>query len=252
MDHFICLSHHLADQARAITKHFFRSGFSIEDKPDLTPVTIADRAIESCLRDIIEKERPQDSILGEEFGQKDGTSGYTWVFDPIDGTKSFTIGRPSFGTLIALCYEDTPVLGIIDQAILDERWIGVKDQKTLFNGLPVHCRACPDIKRAVLGTGSPSQINDNDPLRFGRLEQHARYFVFNGDCYFYGLMANGGMDGIIEDHLGLYDFLALVPIIEGAGGKITDWHGAPLGLRSGTSCVAVGDPALHSQILALL
>ncbi len=252
MDSLIHLANYMADQAREVTKQYFRKNIDIEDKADLTPVTMADRAIETALRQIVEKERPQDGILGEEFGIKESKNGYSWVFDPIDGTKSFTIGRPTFGTLIALCHEGVPVLGMIDQAISDERWIGVKGRPTTFNGQTVKTRPCTDLKKAVLGTGSATQIEQGDPQRFHRVNESCRYMVFNGDCYFYGLMANGWMDGAIEDYLGLYDFLALVPVIEGAGGKITDWNGKPLTMQSGTNCVATGDPALHEKLLAIL
>lgn len=252
METLVHLANYMADQARGVAKEYFRKSLSVEDKADLSPVTAADRGIETVLRQIIEKERPLDGILGEEFGSKDSKNGYTWVFDPIDGTKSFTIGRPTFGTLIALCHEGVPVLGVIDQAISDERWVGVKDKPTLFNGAPVRTRACPAPQKPVIGTGSPAQINRDDEKRFERLNDIARYFVFNGDCYFYGLVANGWMDCIVEDYLAPYDFLALAPVIQGAGGIITDWKGQALTLSSGQATVASGDPAIHEKILTLL
>ncbi|HNQ92746.1 MAG TPA: inositol monophosphatase family protein [Alphaproteobacteria bacterium] len=242
----------LADAAGEIARKYFGTPLDIECKSDDTPVTRADKEIEKTLRTIIETERPDDGILGEEFGTKETKNGLTWVIDPIDGTKSFTIGRPTFGTLIGLCRDETPILGIIDQPILNQRWVGQQRQPTLYNGKPVTCCPCPELKQAIFGTGSPSQISDSDKNRFTRIEQATRYPVFQGDCYFYGLMANGFIDVIVEDQLGIYDFIALVPIIEGAGGKITDWQGHPKTLHGDPTLLACGDPALHSKMLDLL
>lgn len=242
----------LADAAGEVARKYFGTPINVESKSDDTPVTRADREIEQALRAIIETKRPDDGILGEEFGAKETKNGLTWVIDPIDGTKSFTIGSPTFGTLIGLCDGETPVLGLIDQPVLKQRWIGQTGKSTTCNGNPVKCRPCPNLKQAIFGTGSPSQISKNDPDRFTRIERATRYPVFQGDCYFYGLMANGFMDVIVEDQLGIYDFIALVPVIEGAGGKITDWQGHPKTLHGDPTLLACGDPLLHERILGLL
>ncbi|HRK98100.1 MAG TPA: inositol monophosphatase family protein [Alphaproteobacteria bacterium] len=242
----------LADTAAQISLKYFGTPLDIISKQDDTPVTKADREIEQTLRDIIEQERPEDGILGEEFGIKETKNGLTWVIDPIDGTKSFTIARPTFGTLIGLCQNQTPVLGIIDQPILKHRWIGQTGHQSTFNEKLVSCRPCPNLKQAIFGTGSATQISDDDPTRFARIEQACRYTVFQGDCYFYGLMANGFIDTIVENHLGIYDFIALVPIIEGAGGKITDWSGNNKTLEGDPTLLACGDPTLHEKILKLI
>ena len=248
----LSLATHLADEAGQIARQYFGTPLDIISKGDETPVTIADRSIEQRLRDMIAKERPDDGILGEEFGPVETKSGYTWVIDPIDGTKSFTIGRPTFGTLIGLCYEDKPILGIIDQPILNHRWVGQAGQQTTFNGKPVSCRPCPTTKDAIFGTGSATQISHDDPARFNRIESATRYTVFQGDCYFYGLMANGFIDVIIEDCLGIYDFIALVPIIEGAGGIITDWNGEEKTLHGNSTLIAAGSQNVHENILKLI
>ncbi|PZP55095.1 MAG: histidinol phosphate phosphatase [Micavibrio aeruginosavorus] len=246
------LAQFMADEAGKIARQYYRQDFEIISKADETPVTLADRGIEIRLREILADKRPDDGIHGEEFGVKETTSGFTWVIDPIDGTKSFTIGRPTFGTLIGLCQDEEPVLGIIDQAVSMERWIGIKGQATTFNNSIVTTRKCNALDQAIFGTGSPSQIERNDPQRFARFDKECRYTVYQGDCYFYGLMANGAIDLLVEDYLGLYDYIALVPIIEGAGGMITDWSGAKLTLASGSNLLAAGDPKLHAKALALL
>lgn len=242
------LANRLADEAGEIARHYFRADFSVESKDDETPVTIADRTIEEKLRAIIERERPEDGILGEEFGVKESQNGYVWVLDPIDGTKSFIVGRPTFGTLIALCKDDVPLIGIIDQPIARERWIGVQDQPTTFNGAPVSTRSCPDLNRAVTGSTSPSQIPDLWPT----LYQQCGPVIWGGDCYSYGLMANGWLDLIVESGLAPYDFAALIPVIKGAGGWIGDWQGKPLTLKSDGHVVSLGDPALKDNVLTLL
>lgn len=249
---FTSFANHLADEAGIISRKYYGQKLDIITKGDDSPVTIADRTIEQCLREIVERERPDDGILGEEFGPKETKNGYTWVFDPIDGTKSFTIGRPTFGNLIGLCKEETPILGIINQPILNARWVGQKGQQTTFNGKPVSCRHCPNLKDAIFGVGSATQITHDDPARLTRIEEATRYTVFQGDCYFYGLMANGMLDAIVEDHLGVYDFVALVPVIEGAGGVITDWNGNPKTLHGDPRLIATGDAHTHAALMKLI
>jgi len=242
----------LADEAGIISRRYFGQKLDIITKDDASPVTIADHMIELRLRELVERERPDDGILGEEFGIKETKSGYTWVFDPIDGTKSFTIGRPTFGNLIGLCYDEKPILGIINHPILNERWVGQTGQPTTYNGANVSCRPCTSLKDAIFGTGSATQISHDDPARLSRIEKATRYSVFQGDCYFYGLLANGLMDVIVEDYLGVYDFIALVPVIEGAGGIVTDWKGRPKTINGDKTIIAAGAKNIHRDILGLL
>lgn len=245
-------ANHLADEASTITREYYGQSISISIKSDASPVTIADRMIEMRLREIVERERPDDGILGEEFDPVETKSGYTWVFDPIDGTKSFTIGRPTFGNLIGLCDGETPVLGVINHPVLNQRWVGQIGHQTTFNGKPVSCRPCSSLNNAIFGTGSATQINHNDPARLSRIEASTLYTVFQGDCYFYGLMANGMIDAIVEDHLGVYDFVALVPVIEGAGGIITDWKGQPKTLHGDPTLIATGSKNIHEELLIVI
>ena len=247
MQELIELANKLADESGIIARQYFRTSLSVESKADESPVTIADRAIEKRMRAIIEEARPDDGILGEEFGVKENKNGYMWVLDPIDGTKSFIIGRPIFGTLIALCKDDVPVLGVIDQPILRERWVGAEGQPTTMNGQPVSTRSCSTMKEARFATTSPAYI----PF-WSALRDACGMAAWGGDCYSYGLLANGGIDMIIEIHPGAYDFAALPPIVNGAGGHMCDWNGQPLTLNSDKSILALGDIALKDEALAFL
>ena len=259
MQEFITLAHHLADEAGAIIRQYYRQPFDVESKQDESPVTIADKSVEQRLRAIIETKRPEDGIIGEEYGIKDSKSQYTWVFDPIDGTKSFVIGRPTFGTLIALCEDGVPILGIIDQPILKERWIGVKDMPTLFgsdaqaryapfNGKPVTTRPCTDLSKARLASTGPYCL----PNHWQKFAQASNFIVYGGDCYSYALLASGNIDAIAEERGGIYDYIALPPIINGAGGHACDWNGKALNLNFTGSMTAIGDIALKDQLLEIL
>lgn len=252
MDSLITLSNKLADEAGKVIKQYFRGGFETEYKEDETPVTIADKEAERAMRKIIEKERPQDGIIGEEFGTKETQSGLTWVLDPIDGTKSFTIGRANFGTLIGLCEDNVPVLGVIDQTILGERWIGGRGHPTQMNGETVITRNCPALSNAILSCTAPGQISDGTPPLWQRLEEKARFFVWGSDCYFYALLAQGGLDVVIESGLAMHDFAALIPVIENAGGTCCDWNGDALTLESDGTMLALGDASLKKEILDLI
>jgi len=250
MQEFEAIANRLADAAGEIVKQYFRTSFDVETKGDDTPVTIADRAVEKRMREIIEAERPDDGIYGEEFGVKEGSSGYVWVLDPIDGTKSFVIGRPTFGTLIAVCKGGAPILGVIDQAILGERWIGTKD-KTTFNGESVTCKPCPDHTKATICSTTPAMFDGMEPV-YENFESGCR-ITWGGDCYMYGMMANGYLDVAIEANMQPYDYLALVPVVEGAGGCISDFRGQALTIESGTSTVvACGDPSIFEDVKAKL
>lgn len=249
MQDFIELATHLADMAGDIIRPAFRAEISIEAKADASPVTQADRAVEKRLREIIEAVRPQDGIIGEEFGIKTAKNQYNWVIDPIDGTKSFIAGRPTFGTLISLCEDGVPILGIIDQPILKERWVGAQDQLTMFNGKAVKVRQCPDLKQARLASTSPSWLEQKC---WETLRAQSDFFLWGGDCYSFGLLTNGYLDGVVESGLKPYDFAALPPIIEGAGGHMCDWNGNPLTIHSDGRVLALGDISLKDQILKIV
>ena len=251
----IALAHRLADAAGDAIRPHFRALENVETKDDASPVTVADRAAEEAMRRILKAEAPQDGIHGEEFGIEEGISGRQWVLDPIDGTRSFVIGRPIFGTLIALLDKGFPVLGIIDQPIARERWVGAIGQPTQFNGKPATARTCPHLVGAQIATTSPHLFDPHDAEHYmalletiadGKLKQGP---VYGGDCYNYGLLASGLIDIVCESGLQLYDFAALVPIVEGAGGTMCDWNGDPLHAESDGHVLALGDPARLDDVL---
>ena len=246
------LAERLADAAGAAIRPFFRAAYQSETKADSSPVTEADRAAEAAIRTILEKERPLDGIIGEEYGATRENAGRRWVIDPIDGTRSFMTGRPIFGTLIALIEDEAPIIGIIDQPILHERWVGVRGRPTLFNGEVARTRSCGLLASAHLGTTSPYLFDSATRPGFERLAAAAGNLVLGGDCYSYGLVALGQLDLVVEAGLKLHDFAALVPVVEGAGGIVCDWSGNPVGAQSDGKLVTAGDKALIDQTLALL
>jgi histidinol phosphatase-like enzyme (inositol monophosphatase family) len=250
----ISLALTLADAAGEVIRPLFRGDLQAEYKAASSPiVTIADREAERVMRGLIEQHYPDHNIFGEEFGVKTTGSRYTWVLDPVDGTIAFSTGKPLFGTLIALLDGDHSVLGIIDQPILKERWLGVKGQPTLLNQQPIRAKSNPELSRAYLSCTTPELFEDPvHQAAFERVSQAVHITSYGGDCYHYGLVAAGHLDLVVERQLALYDFAALIPIIEGSGGLITDWNGQPLTRQSAGDIVAAGDPSLHQQVVQLL
>ncbi|MAC56847.1 MAG: histidinol-phosphatase [Novosphingobium sp.] len=250
----IALAIRLADAAGNAIRPHFRSGLGAERKADASPVTEADRAAEEAMRRILKAEVGQDSIIGEEFGTEQGSSNRTWVLDPIDGTVSFIAGRPIFGTLIALLVDGWPVLGVIDQPILGERWVGASGHPTLFNGKPVRTKACRELSEAMLATTGPQYFDDHEGDHFMALAAKTdhRRMMMGGDCYNYGLLASGQIDLVCEAGLKLHDWAALVPVVEGAGGTMCDWSGEPLNADSQGHVLAIGDPARLEDVVEAL
>jgi inositol-phosphate phosphatase / L-galactose 1-phosphate phosphatase / histidinol-phosphatase len=250
---YLAFAHELADAAGAILGRYYRVPISVEYKADESPVTIADREAERAMRDLIRARLPDHGIEGEEFATEHHDADLVWSLDPIDGTKAFVVGRPTFGTLISLLQRGKPVLGIIDQCVLGERWVGAVGQPSTFNRGVIRVRPCPDVAHAVLCSTSPDMFKAvEEQAAFGRVVQAVKFPVYGGDCYAYGLLAMGLVDLVVEADLDLHDFAALVPIIEGAGGVITDWLGQPLKRGSDGRVVAAGDRRVHEQALELL
>lgn len=250
-DSDLALANRLADAAGEAIRPLFRGQWTEERKPDATFVTEADQAAEAAMRAIIESERPDDGIIGEEYGNRNPGAARQWVLDPIDGTTSFIAGRAIFGTLIALMEGGWPVLGVIDQPVLRERWVGRVGKGTTFNGTPARAAPCPDLAGAVLGTTSPHQFAGEQVDAFMGLAKAVaeRKIVYGGDCYNYGLVASGHIDLVCEAGLKLHDFAALVPVVEGAGGTMCDWQGEPLNAHSTGEVLALGDSARLEDVL---
>jgi myo-inositol-1(or 4)-monophosphatase len=206
------------------------------------------------MRETIEAAFPDHGLLGEEHGLEREHAAYRWVLDPIDGTRAFITGRPVFGTLIALLHEGVPILGVIDQPVTGERWIGQAGEPTRFRGPfggTPRTRACPDLASAELSCTAPEMLGAHQPA-WQSLARGVARVSWGGDCYAYGLLALGCIDIVAECDLKTWDWAALVPVIEGAGGRITDWAGAPLRPGGDGRVLAVGDPDLLEPALSLL
>ncbi len=243
-----------ADAAGAVIRQYFRTGVTTDIKADQSPVTLADRGAEAAMRAVLAAAFPDHGILGEEDGQQNAGAEHCWVLDPIDGTRAFITGRPTFGTLIGLLHHGVPVLGIIDQPITGERWIGVAGEKTRFTGPfggAAGTRPCASLAQAELSCTSPDMLGPHAPA-WRRLAGAAARTSWGGDCYAYGLLALGQIDVIAECDLKIWDWAAIVPVIEGAGGRVTDWHGAALSSASDGRVLAVGDAGLLSTAVGCL
>ncbi len=247
----LALANRLADAARTIARGYFRSPLEVEQKPDHSPVTIADRAIETEMRRLIRAEFPSHGIQGEEFAAEAGAE-FTWVLDPIDGTKSFVTGFPLFGSLIALEHDARAVLGVIEAPALGERWVGATGAATTFNGEPVRTSNCTAIEAARVYCTSADTFHGDYLRRYHACTRRALMRRYGGDCYIYGLLASGHCDLVIEAALKPHDFQALVPVVAGAGGRISDWDGKPLTAHSGDRVVAAATEALWAQAVGAL
>jgi inositol-phosphate phosphatase/L-galactose 1-phosphate phosphatase/histidinol-phosphatase len=246
LDALAGLAERLADTVRPIVLGCFRAGVAFDIKADLSPVTAADRQAEAAMRRLIEETFPEHGIFGEEYGGERLDAAHVWVLDPIDGTKSFVTGKPLFGTLIALLRDGRPVVGVIDMPALNERWVGIEGRQTTFNHRPVRARACQELPLAWLYASSPQMFVNADADAFSRLRTRCYAALYGADCYAYGLLASGTVDLVCEASTQPYDYCALVSVVTGAGGIISDWEGRPLGLDSDGRVLAAGDPRMHA------
>jgi histidinol phosphatase-like enzyme (inositol monophosphatase family) len=223
---------------------------AVETKADATPVTIADRGAEQLMRALIAKRFPAHGIIGEEFGSERPDAEFVWMLDPVDGTKSFISGVPLWGTLIALLHEGQPVLGCINQPILEQLMIG-DGKSTMLNGAVVRCRPTKRLADATLLTSDPlNPARHQDGAKFEALQQQAKLVRMWGDCYGYLLVASGWADAMLDPIMNPWDIAALVPILRGAGGTISNWQGGPA--FPAESTVAAGTAELHAEIVAAL
>lgn len=235
---------------------FFRTSLSIDNKStrhDFDPVTEADRAAEAVMRRLINANFPQHGIVGEEFGNEREDAEYVWVLDPIDGTKSFIAGFPIWGTLIALLHKGMPVFGMMHQPFIGERFSGDNGSASYRNSVgerKLSVRRCNSLAEAVCYTTSPLLMNDSDRGIFERVQSEVRLSRYGGDCYSYCMLAAGHLDLVIETELKPYDIAALIPIINGAGGIISNWEGGPA--QAGGRIIAAGDERVHEAALQML
>jgi histidinol phosphatase-like enzyme (inositol monophosphatase family) len=247
----------LADAAADVTLPYFRAGVDVDHKSgkyDFDPVTAADRDGEAAIRKLITTRYPEHGIFGEEHGKQTGSSGLTWVLDPIDGTRSFICGVPLWGTLIALNDGTRPVIGVMDQPYIGERFVGRPGGTTLIGPrgtVPLKTSTCTKLADAKLGnTDAGMFINPVEKEAFREISSKVRLRRFGGDCYFYALLAAGTIDLVVESALEPYDIQALIPIIENAGGTVTSWRGEDA--QSGGHVVAAATPELHAAAVELL
>lgn len=251
----------LAERSGEIARQYFRKSTTAATlKADHSPVTQADLAIETELRERIRAQYPQHRIIGEEAGDAGGDSRYCWILDPIDGTRAFACGKPSFTTLIGLLDDGEPVLGIIDQPITGERWVACRGEggwlATGTEPLPLATSANADMSMARLATTSPYLFTQTQYERFEVLRRATAIHSYGGDAYQYGLLAAGHIDIVVEAGLKPYDILPLLPVLQEAGAAISDWQGNPLiPMDPGSGeceVLATANASLHGQVLALL
>ena len=241
----------LADTARDIAQGLFRSqDIGLQDKDDLSPVTLADKRIELAWRDIIEKEFPNHGIVGEEFDEKTAESNVTWVLDPIDGTRQFVMGMPLFGSLIGVLVDGQPVIGCLEAPIMGERWIASPGSGSRLNGKTVKTSITDRLTTARLMSTAPAMFAGETRERFSRLSNLCKDVRFGTDCYAYGLLALGHCDLVAEADMKPMDIMPLIPVVERAGGVVSDWHGQACTLTGNGTILASASPELHAQALA--
>ncbi len=246
----------LADAARIATLvHFRQPGLTADTKEStyFDPVTVADRASEQAMRAILQRRRPQDSILGEEFGTTTGTSGLTWVLDPIDGTRGYLSGTPTWGVLISVADQSGPIYGIIDQPYIQERFQGGFGAASVTGPMgtaPLKCRPPRPLSQAILLSTFPEIGTAAEGAAFRRVVPNVRLVRYGMDCYGYALLAAGQVDLVIEAGLQTYDVQAPIAVIEAAGGIVTNWQGQPA--HQGGQILAAANAEIHAAAMALL
>lgn len=245
----------LADAARAAILPYFRAAHAVDDKGGarFDPVTDADKAAEAAMRALIERAFPEHGIYGEEYGERAGASGYQWVLDPIDGTRAFICGLTNWGVLIGLYHEGAPLIGVMDQPYLDERyrgWGDGADAVVRSARRTLKTRACAGLSEAILSTTDPYLFEDAEAAAFARVRGAAKLTRYGYDCYAYCMVAAGYIDGVVESGLKPFDVAALIPILAGAGGGMVSWEGGDA--SRGGRVLAYGDARVRDEALARL
>ncbi|PPR37321.1 MAG: Fructose-1,6-bisphosphatase/inositol-1-monophosphatase [Alphaproteobacteria bacterium MarineAlpha6_Bin4] len=249
---YLKIANECAEASGIIIKKYFRKKIKIETKSDNSPVTKADKESEKIIRDIIIKKSPECGFYGEESGKFNTDNEYVWVVDPLDGTKGFVTGKPLFGTLIGLMKNNTPYIGVLNQPILKERWVGIANKLAKYNNSKVRSRKIKKLKGSKMYATSPMMFSGKNQRIYKSVRSKIGETLFGADCYAHGLMALGFVDVLLEANLKPYDYIASAAIISGAGGKMTDWKGDDLNLYSDGRIVAAGDPKIHEQLLKII
>lgn len=252
LDEWLGFARQLADTAHDLLKPAAALRPEVEVKADRSFVTALDARIEARLRELIETRYPSHGILGEEQGARDADAEVVWILDPIDGTAPFVAGVPVFGTLIALAVDRIPVLGVMHLPVTAQRWEGVAGRATTLDGQPVRTRRCADLGGAILSASNPDFFSDTERPALDVLRERTAWRIYGGCCMSYGLLAAGRTDVAIDTRLKVWDYAPFKPMIEGAGGVLSDWQGRPISLDSGAQILAAGDPARHAEALALV
>jgi myo-inositol-1(or 4)-monophosphatase len=252
---YIATAHALAERAGEVILPHFRNVGTVDDKggAEFDPVTAADRGAEAAIREMLAAAYPGHGVVGEEFEDTRTEAEFCWIIDPIDGTRSFIMGQPLWGTLIGLTAERVPVLGMMNQPYTGERFWSGETESYFARGdetRTIHVRPCPVLDKAILASTAPELFDASEISRFETLSRAVRLRRFGGDCYNYCLLALGQIDLVVEAGLKPFDILPLVPIIERAGGVVTTWDGADP--SRGGRIVAAGDRALHAAALEIL
>ncbi len=252
LEELISFSHHLTDESGKIIKEYFRTSLKIDKKQDESPVTVADKNVELKIRELIKTKYPNHGVLGEEFESTNLDSEFLWVIDPIDGTRSFVAGHKDFGTLVALLHNKKPIIGIIDCPMHNERWVGISGKKTTMNGKEIQTSKIESMEESYFLTSGLYFEDDHFRKSCDKIINKVKYHRFGGDCYMYGMIASGFIEIVLEDTLKIHDYMALIPVIEGAGGVVSDKYGKPITLNSGGSIVASANNTLHNQLISII
>lgn len=252
MNEFLATANEALVESSATIKRYFRQRVPVESKADASPVTVVDQKVEAQIRKVINERHPDHGIFGEEHGIDRSESDYEWVIDPIDGTKSFISGMPTFGTLIGLTHQSSAMIGVIDMPVLNERWVGVAGEVTTHNGSACKVSEVQTLGQATLYCTEPAMFDPMQLGHFERLSEKVKLRRFGGDCYCYGLLASGQIDLVVEGRLHYYDVMALIPVVEGAGGVISGWDGQSLKRDGDGLVIAAATPQLHEAALEIL
>lgn len=252
LDELIEVALAVSRAARPVPLQYFRTALDVEAKADASPVTRADRETETAMRAVLAERRPGDGILGEEHGRDGLDRRHVWVLDPIDGTKSFITGNPLFNSLVALIEDGRPVIGVIDTPAIGERYHGALGRGAWLGDRPLRTSGCTRLDEAAIYRAGHRPRDPHEAEGWAGFEGLGRIERFGYDAYAYALLAAGHVDVIVETDLEPYDFMAVVPVIEAAGGVVTDWSGAPLTLESHGDVAASASPALHEEVLRRL